>query len=106
MGPPLRRCDRVGVPPCGRPRGNAMDLVLSKEELELQARAREFAEKHLFPHEVACDENEAIPPEPLSRIRKAVLDYWLYGFGHSKEDDGQGFRHFQQILLHEELGKA
>ena len=83
-----------------------MDLVLSKEERELQSRAREFAEKHLFPHEIACDENEGIPQERLATIRQAVLDYRLNGFGHAKEDGGQGFTHFQQIVLHEELGKA
>ena len=83
-----------------------MNLELSKEERELQARAREFVEKHLFPHEVACDENEGIPHEPLGKIRKAVIDYRLNGFGHTKEDGGQGLTHFQQILLHEELGKA
>jgi acyl-CoA dehydrogenase len=83
-----------------------MNLELSKEERELQSRAREFAEKDLFPHEIACDENEGIPSEALTKIRKAVLDYRLNGFTHTKEDGGQGFTHFQQILVHEELGKA
>ncbi len=83
-----------------------MNLELSTEERELQSRAREFAEKHLFPHEIACDENEGIPKESLTKIRKAVIDYRLNGFTHAKEDGGQGFTHFQQILVHEELGKA
>jgi alkylation response protein AidB-like acyl-CoA dehydrogenase len=83
-----------------------MDLRLTRDELDLQSRAREFAEKHLFPHEVECDENEGLSPDSLKKIRKAVLDYGLNGFNHTKEDGGQGFTHFQQILLHEELGKA
>src|SRR5919108_2688609 len=83
-----------------------MDLRLTRDELDLQSRAREFAEKHLFPHEVECDENEGLSPDSLKKIRKAVLDYGLNGFNHTKGDGGQGFTHFQQILLHEELGKA
>ena len=83
-----------------------MDLQLSKEERDVQSRAREFAERYLFPHEVECDENEGLSPDSLKKIRQAVLDYGLNGFNHAKEDGGQGFTHFQQILVHEELGKA
>jgi acyl-CoA dehydrogenase len=83
-----------------------MDLRLSKEEREVQSRAREFAERYLFPHEIECDENEGLSKKSLTKIRKAVLDYRLNGFNHTKEDGGQGFTHFQQILVHEELGKA
>jgi acyl-CoA dehydrogenase len=83
-----------------------MNLELSPAEIDLQSRSREFAEKNLFPHEVECDENEGLSADSLAKIRAAVLDYGLNGFNHSKEDGGQGFTHFQQILLHEELGKA
>jgi alkylation response protein AidB-like acyl-CoA dehydrogenase len=83
-----------------------MDLSLSTREQELQSRAREFAEEYLFPHEVECDENEGLSADSLTKIRAAVLDYGLNGFNHTKEDGGQGFTHLQQILLHEELGKA
>jgi alkylation response protein AidB-like acyl-CoA dehydrogenase len=55
---------------------------------------------------VECDENEGLSPDSLRNIRQAVLDYGLNGFNHAKEDGGQGFTHLQQILLHEELGKA
>jgi alkylation response protein AidB-like acyl-CoA dehydrogenase len=83
-----------------------MDFQLSRADRDVQDRAREFAEKHLFPHELECDENEGIPQESLNKIHKAVLDYRLNGFNHAKADGGQGFTHLQQILLHEELGKA
>jgi len=83
-----------------------MNLELSKEERDLQSRAREFAEKHLFPYEIECDENEGIPKESLAKINEAVIDYRLNGFTHTKEDGGQGFTHFQQVIIHEELGKA
>jgi len=83
-----------------------MDLQLSKDDQEIQARAREFAQTYLFPHEIECDESEGLSKKSLNKIRKAVLDYRLNGFNHTKEDGGQGFTHFQQILVHEELGKA
>lgn len=83
-----------------------MDLQLSKQDLEIQSRTREFAEKFLFPHEIECDENEGLSAKSLAKIRKGVLEYKLNGFNHSKKDGGQGLSHFQQILLHEELGKA
>jgi alkylation response protein AidB-like acyl-CoA dehydrogenase len=83
-----------------------MNLELTTAELDLQSRAREFAERYLFPHEVECDENEGLSADSLAKIRKAVLDYGLNGFNHTKEDGGHGFSHLQQILLHEELGKA
>jgi len=83
-----------------------MDLRLTKEDLDIQSRTREFAEKYLFPYEIECDENEGLSPRSLAKIHKAVLNYKLNAFNHSKKDGGQGLTHFQQILLHEELGKA
>jgi alkylation response protein AidB-like acyl-CoA dehydrogenase len=83
-----------------------MDLRLSNQDLELQSRAREFARRHLFPYEIECDENEGLSKKSLAEIRKAVIEHRLNGFSHLKEDGGQGFSHFQQILMHEELGKA
>ena len=67
-----------------------MDLQLSKQDLEIQSRTREFAEKFLFPHEIECDENEGLSAKSLAKIRKGVLEYKLNGFNHSKKDGGQG----------------
>lgn len=83
-----------------------MDLSLSSAEAELQARACEFAQKYLYPHEIECDENEGLSKKSLAEIKKAVMAYGLHGFNHTKADGGQGFTHLEQILLHEELGKA
>ena len=83
-----------------------MDLRISTQDLEVQARAREFAAKHLFPYEIECDENEGLSKKSRAAVHKAVLDFRLNGFNHGQQDGGQGFSHFQQILLHEELGKA
>lgn len=83
-----------------------MDLRLPPEAASLQAKAREFAQRHLFPHEIECDENEGVPAATQAKIARAVLDYGFNGFSHSKVDGGQGFTQLQQMVLHEELGKA
>ena len=60
-----------------------MDLQLSKEERDLQSRARAFAEQYLFPHEIECDENEGLSKKSLAKIRKAVIDHGFNGFNHT-----------------------
>lgn len=82
-----------------------MDFKLSADERAVQLRAREFAEKHLFPHEVACDERK-LGKDTLAGIRQQVISHKLNGFIHSKEDGGQGYTPMQQILICEEIGKA
>jgi alkylation response protein AidB-like acyl-CoA dehydrogenase len=83
-----------------------MDLSLSAADQAVQARARAFAEAYLFPYELECESREGLSKKSLQAIHKAVLDHRLNGFNHSKEDGGQSFTHLQQLLLHEELGKA
>ncbi|HET6224576.1 MAG TPA: acyl-CoA dehydrogenase family protein [Dongiaceae bacterium] len=83
-----------------------MDLSLSADDKAVQARARAFAEGYLFPYELECEAKEGLSKKSLRTIHKAVLEHRLNGFNHGKEDGGQGFTHLQQLLLHEELGKA
>ena len=83
-----------------------MDLTLSAEDLAIQARARAFAETYLFPYELECEENDGLSAESLGTIRKAVVEHKLNAFNHRIEDGGQGYTHLQQMLIHEELGKA
>jgi alkylation response protein AidB-like acyl-CoA dehydrogenase len=83
-----------------------MDLRLSAEDLALQARAREFTEKHLFPHELECEENGGLTEQSRQSIRAGVAEYSLGAMNHSQEDGGQGLSTFEQMLVSEELGKA
>jgi acyl-CoA dehydrogenase len=83
-----------------------MDLTLTAAERELQARAREFTEKHLFPYELECEENGTLSAASIAKIKQSVLDYRFNGWNHTKEDGGQGFTQLEKLLLHEELGKA
>jgi acyl-CoA dehydrogenase len=82
-----------------------MDFKLGAADVEVQARARAFAEKHLFPHEIACDERK-LGQETLAGIRQQVIAHKLNGYIHSTADGGQGYTPMQQILVAEEIGKA
>ncbi|MEC5210709.1 acyl-CoA dehydrogenase [Psychrobacter sp. PL15] len=83
-----------------------MDFNLSKEHLELQAKAKEFTETVLFPHEMECEENDGISRETHQKIIDATLAWGFNAPNHSKEDGGQGFSIFEQTILNEQLGKA
>ncbi len=82
-----------------------MDLSLSKEDLAIQSRARAFAEKHLFPHEIACDERK-LKEKTLVAVRKKAIEYKVNAYNHSKKDGGHGYTPLQQVLICEEIGKA
>ncbi|MEE8274432.1 MAG: acyl-CoA dehydrogenase family protein, partial [Alphaproteobacteria bacterium] len=69
-------------------------------------RAREFVENHLFPCELECEENDGLSQNSLAAIRKAAIEYKVVAMNHSPEDGGQGYDVFQQMLAHEQLGKA
>ncbi|WP_374308999.1 acyl-CoA dehydrogenase family protein [Dongia sp.] len=82
-----------------------MDFKLSAEDRAVQARARDFTEKHLFPHEIACDERK-LGKSTLAEIRQQVIAHKLNGYIHSQADGGQGYTPMQQILVAEEIGKS
>jgi acyl-CoA dehydrogenase len=83
-----------------------MDFNLSAAERELQARAKDFAETWLFPHEEQAEEPDGVAPETMKKILAASVDYKLSGMNHSVEDGGRGYNVVQQCLIYEELGKA
>ena len=83
-----------------------MDLTLTPEDLDIQAKARALTEQHLIPRELECEANGGLPPETLEELRQAVVDGGLNGYNQAKEYGGQGYTPLQQILCHEELGKA
>ena len=83
-----------------------MDLRLPKRAAQIQAKAKAFAERHLFPYELECEMSGTLSPASFAKIKKAVLASGFNGFNHAKKDGGPGFTHLEQLLLHEELGKA
>lgn len=83
-----------------------MDFRLSKEHKALQEKAREFTEQVLFPYEMECEENDGLSQESLNAINEQVMAWGFNAINHTKEDGGQGFNIFEQMLVDEELGKA
>jgi acyl-CoA dehydrogenase len=83
-----------------------MDLRLSPEDEALQARARAFADDVLLPLEAECEEHDGLSPQSHTAAKRAVLDAGFNAINHAKDDGGQGFDLFQQILLEEAWGKA
>jgi alkylation response protein AidB-like acyl-CoA dehydrogenase len=84
-----------------------MDLALSREDREVQARAREFTEKFLFPYELENEENGGgLSDQTHAILKQAVIDYRLGASNHAVEDGGQGYTMLQQTLLSEEVGRS
>lgn len=83
-----------------------MDLRLRPADIELQERARAFADEWLIPRELECEINNGLPNESLLAIKSAVLEWGLNAINHSPPDGGQGLDLFQQVLVQEELGKV
>jgi alkylation response protein AidB-like acyl-CoA dehydrogenase len=83
-----------------------VDLTLTPEDRDLQARARAFADAHLLPHEQRCEAEDGLPEDTLQTIRSAVLESRFNAINHPVEDGGQGLGVFQQILVEEQWGRA
>jgi acyl-CoA dehydrogenase len=84
-----------------------MDLTLSAADIEIQARARRFAEEVLFPLEIPLEEAHGdLPAETLAEVKRKVVEYGLNAYNQGKEFGGQGFTILQQVICQEELGKA
>ena len=81
-------------------------MALSKDDLDVRDRARELAQKFLFPVEEELDENDGLPPEKEQVIHDAVLDYRLNAINHSLEHGGQGMTIVQQCIVNEEVGAS
>lgn len=83
-----------------------MDLTIDKADLDLKARARQFAETVLFPHEVALEMDGHLSDAAKVQLKKAVIDHGFNAINHARAHGGQGLSIFQQTLVNEELGKA
>jgi len=83
-----------------------MDIGLSTEHRKLSAKAREFCERVLQPHELEVEENRGLPEARRPELRKAVCDWGFAGINHSIEDGGEGYSIFEQMLINEQLGRA
>ena len=79
---------------------------LSSEDLDIQARARAFADE-LIPHEVAAELNHGeLPEELVAEQRRRVNELGLASNNIPKEHGGQGFTFLQQVLVQEQGGRC
>jgi acyl-CoA dehydrogenase len=84
-----------------------MDLSLSPDERELQARARAFVTEVLQPLE---DEFERaggrLSRKQGSDLRRAAIEARLHGGSLPREVGGQGWTVTEQVIAHEQLGQV
>jgi alkylation response protein AidB-like acyl-CoA dehydrogenase len=83
-----------------------VDLRLSPEDAELQAKARRFTDEVLLPLELECEDNDGLTPASAAAAKQAVLDTEFHAINHSVADGGQGFDTFQVMLVEEQWGRA
>ena len=83
-----------------------MDPSLTKADLEVRARVREFTEKHLYPLEMEVEETEALTPAHRAEVKRGVIGYGLNAINHARAVGGQGMTMVQQAIVNEEAGKS
>jgi acyl-CoA dehydrogenase len=81
-------------------------FALSKEDLAIQATARDFANE-LIPHEVTAELNDGFLPEELTQKHaQMAIDLGLSSMNMPKELGGGGFTMLQQVLVSEQIGRV
>jgi acyl-CoA dehydrogenase len=84
-----------------------MDLTLSPEQLELQARARMFVRDVLQPLEVEFERaGGRVPSDWGTPIRRAAIEARLQGGSLPRGVGGQGWTALEQVIVHEQFGQA
>ena len=84
-----------------------MDLALTSDQLELQARARSYVVDVLQPVEAEFERaGGRLPPEVRDRLKRAAIDARLHGGSLPRAAGGQGWSALDQVIVHEQLGQA
>src|SRR4051812_13781520 len=84
-----------------------MDLTLTPDQLELQARARSFVRDELWPREAEFQRLDGrVPRDWGNDIRTAAIDARLSGGSLPTAVGGQGWSVLEQVLVHEQFGQA
>jgi alkylation response protein AidB-like acyl-CoA dehydrogenase len=75
--------------------------------LELQARARQFAENVLMPLEEEAEARGGkLPEETIATIKRSAIDAGLAGGLHAVEHGGQGWSRLEWVLVEEQYGRT
>ena len=84
-----------------------MDLSLTAEQIELQARARAYVVDVLQPLEAEFEQGGGrLPGNVRDRLKRAAIDARLHGGSLPREAGGQGWSALDQVIVHEQLGQA
>ena len=84
-----------------------MDLRLTAEQIELQARARAYVVDVLQPLEAEFEQGGGrLPGNVRDRLKRAAIDARLHGGSLPREAGGQGWSALDQVIVHEQLGQA
>jgi acyl-CoA dehydrogenase len=83
-----------------------MDIRLTPEDADLQARARTFADEVLQPLELECEEHDGLTPPSAAAAKRAVLEHGFHAINHSVADGGHGYDTFQVMLIEEQWGRV
>jgi alkylation response protein AidB-like acyl-CoA dehydrogenase len=83
-----------------------MDITLTDRHREISAKARHYCDTYLLPLEEQCDERDGLGAEDLAEARAAVVELELNGINMPKAWGGQEYSSFEQMLAHEQLGRA
>ena len=81
--------------------------ALDAATLDVQARARRFAEEVLMPLEVEAETRGGrLPEEKIAEVKRAAIDAGLNGGIHAVEHGGQGWTRTQWALAEEQYGRT
>ena len=84
-----------------------MDLSLTPDQVELQARAHAYVTDHLQPLEAEFERaGGRLAADVRDRLKRAAIDARLHGGSLPREAGGQGWSALDQVLVHEQLGQA
>ncbi len=77
------------------------------EQLDLQARARAFAEETLIPVEEEAERRDGkLPAETIAAVKAAAIEAGLDGGMHAVEHGGQGWSRVEWALVEEQYGRT
>jgi acyl-CoA dehydrogenase len=82
-------------------------IELSPSELELQARARRFAEDVLMPLEEEAEARDGkLESNTIAAVKAAAIAAGLAGGMHAREHGGQGWSRMEWALVEEQYGRT
>jgi acyl-CoA dehydrogenase len=84
-----------------------VDLGLTPDQLDLQARARAYVVDVLQPIEAEFERaGGRLPTGTRDELKRAAIDARLHGGSLPRDVGGQGWNALEQVIVHEQLGQA